>query len=197
MLDVYSEWIEEFIDDKPEIKEYDGKGIRNKMEGLDNAFAYHKVGTSEFGYNNIMMDPLNELTIIAIAAHEAGHYWDLQKSFHQIIEGGIFYSILGLAFSILFAIWGYPFRVIFFQFVISAVALFLAIICANLPNLDDELTADDYLLRAIGPAVSLHMHVDLMKYDKEKDMHLGSYKAHQLEIALEELGIEYESNIET
>jgi succinate-acetate transporter protein len=143
------------------------------------------------------MNDLDEIDVISIAAHEAGHYWSFEGDYSWLVQVGFFYSGIGLLFAALWAVLELPAEIFFFQFLVSFGAFYLSFDCMQMSIPSNEARADNFVRKILSPAICLNMLTTLIVDESTEQMYLSSYTADQIKITLKELEIDYESNIET
>jgi hypothetical protein len=176
-FDIYKDWIEIFIGKVPNIKSYNGNKWYNRLLGRSNSYASFAEPREIFSYNYALMDKLDEARIIAIAAHEAGHYWTLKRKFKLRIITQLFIIAI-----IIFKLY-------------LCILLIMIVMAILLKDTNAEYNAEEFVRKTIGPAMSLNSIMNIVCDAREEIGVVKWRKGDLIDIkeALKELNIKYEA----
>jgi len=181
MIEVYTGWLTDFVGQEPNVWAFDGNRLRYRFSNIRWSYANYHPASKMFGYNNVLMDSLDEADVITIAAHEAGHYWTIPDR-----KVNLYFLALGLICITI------PFNVMILGIIFGLITLFYM----DRYMKEAEDLAEAFVRNTIGAGMSLNTSM-LMIFDSSREPVISKIVAKEIKDSLEELGIEYENYIET
>ncbi len=181
MIKVYTEWIADFIGKEPSVWTFDGNKLRYRLNSMNRAYANYHPPSKIFGYNKVLMDPLDEANVMTIAVHEAGHYWTIPDR-----KIDLYFLTMGVMTLL----------ALFNLILISGLIGLVSLTYINWYMKEAEDWAEAFVRDTIGAGMSLNTMM-LLVFDSGVKPVMSKDLAKQIKNSLEELEIKYEDSIKS
>jgi hypothetical protein len=173
-ITLFKSYLEDFSRMKPEVMRIAGDGAYALYDSIDESY----------GFNEIMNWNESDAWILYLAAHEGGHSWTVNRLMRfvpiYLIMGSLMISFfLLMAESSVWIIW-------------LVVALLAIIVESKVPMLN-EMAAEKFVKKLLGPGFQLSMFLEstVKSYGPESKTNVPKWRFNILLNTLRELEMEY------